>query len=89
MSSAAPSRATTCVAISELPPRSKKSSSSPDPVDAEDVGEHAGDDLLDRRRRRPELARVSNTGSGSAFRSSLPAGGQRQLVEHHDRRGTM
>ena len=39
---------------------------------AEHLGEDRGDDLLDRGARRTELGRPRTSGSGSAFRSSLP-----------------
>ena len=63
-------RAATWVAISELPPGEEVVIEA-DPPAAQDVGEHPGDEFLDRGGGRPELA-VSNSGSGSAFRSSLP-----------------
>ncbi len=71
VSRAAPRRDTTCVATSELPPRAKKSSSSPTrsrsrtsantPATISCVGVVGARNVF-----------VSNSGSGSAFRSSLP-----------------
>ena len=55
VSSAAPSRATTWVASSELPPRAKKSSSRPTRSTPEHLGEDARDNLLHRRHRSTEL----------------------------------
>ena len=58
LSIAAPTRATTWVAISELPPSSKKSSSTHrrDPI-TQDLGEHLGDEFLDRGGRLPGTPR--------------------------------
>ena len=88
-----PSRATTRVARSEFPPRSKKLSSAPTRSTPSTSAKTRGDRLFDRRRRGTELAvRAANSGSGSALRSSLPTGGQRDRVErprsrrHHVRR---
>ncbi len=71
VSRAAPRRATTCVAISELPPSAKKLVVQADRLDAEDVREDVRHDLLDGVRGiRNDFA--SNTGTGSARRSILP-----------------
>ncbi len=57
VSRAAPRRDTTCVATSELPPGRRIVVES-HPVQVQDVGEHAGHDLLRRCRRGPECLRL-------------------------------
>ena len=77
------SRAITRVAISESPPRAKKIVIEPDPIHAQHLGEHPGDDLFGLGLRRPE-------GCGGKHRCrqrltvDLARGGQRELVEHHN-----
>ena len=50
-------RDTSRVASSEWPPRSKKSSCDPDPLDAQQLGQDPRQQLLDRRRAAPRTAR--------------------------------
>ena len=56
-----------------------------DPVETEDVGEHLGDHRLDRSRRLPELASPRGR-FGQRSSVQLSVGGQRNCVEHHERR---
>ncbi|BCK58642.1 hypothetical protein NWFMUON74_64140 [Nocardia wallacei] len=72
VSSALPSRATTWVAISELPPSSKKSSSTPIGVSRASTVAKVFATISSIGVEAARNSRTPNTGSGSARRSSLP-----------------
>ncbi len=86
VSTTAPSRATACVAIRELPPSSKKSSSRPTrstPSRSANAAATVSSSGFDGARN----SRASNTGSGNAFRSSLPFPVRGDFVEGHHHGG--
>ncbi|SLI31244.1 Uncharacterised protein [Mycobacteroides abscessus subsp. abscessus] len=70
----AESRATTWVAISELPPRAKKSSSAPIGSALPSASANSEATSSATRPRGARNSPVRSTGAGRAFRSSLPAG---------------
>ena len=81
-------RAISRVASSECPPSSKKSSSTPDPLDAEHLGPDRRQRLLGRgcAARGVRAASGARSGAGSARRSSLPFGVSGSALQQHERR---
>ena len=85
---APPGPATSRIASSEWPPRSKKSSSTPTRA-TPSTSANSPHRISSRGVRGPaaRAAAGRKSGAGSALRSSLPFGGQRQRVEDDDGRG--
>ena len=74
------------VAISECPPRAKKSSSGTDPRHAEHVGEQLAQQLFDGVARRAARSGVEPLGAGQRLAVELAGSQHGQLVQHDERR---